>query len=53
MTTNVLNYELPTELIAQAPNLERSNSRLMVITKSSGDIQHTTFATLVSQSILK
>ena len=46
MTTNVLNYELPTELIAQAPNLERSNSRVMVITKSSGDIQHTTFANL-------
>ena len=46
MATNILNYQLPSALIAQTPMLERSNSRLMVITKSTGNIQHTTFSRL-------
>jgi len=36
-------YDLPEELIAQDPLLDRSSSRLMVIGKNSGDIEHKTF----------
>lgn len=37
------NYELPTELIAQYPASERDQSRLMVIHRDSGKIEHKVF----------
>lgn len=36
-------FELPKELIAQEPLLERDSSRLLVLDKISGDIKHSTF----------
>ncbi|MBR1875914.1 MAG: S-adenosylmethionine:tRNA ribosyltransferase-isomerase, partial [Lachnospiraceae bacterium] len=36
-------YELPEELIAQDPLLKRDNSRLMVLDKDTGRVQHRHF----------
>jgi len=36
-------YDLPEELIAQDPLLKRSDSRLMVLNKETGDIEHKHF----------
>lgn len=40
-------YDLPEELIAQDPLVDRSSSRLMVLGKESGEIQHKTFTDLL------
>lgn len=40
-------YELPQELIAQDPLLDRSSSRLMVLDKYTGEIQHKIFKNIV------
>lgn len=39
-------YELPQELIAQEPLEKRSNSRLLVLDKKNGEIEHRTFTEL-------
>jgi S-adenosylmethionine:tRNA ribosyltransferase-isomerase len=36
-------FELPKELIAQEPLMERDTSRLLVLDKKSGEIKHSTF----------
>ena len=36
-------YDLPEELIAQDPLEKRSNSRLMILDKKSGDVTHRHF----------
>ena len=41
-------YELPQELIAQDPLEDRSSSRLLVLDKKTGDIQHHIFRELVN-----
>lgn len=41
-------YELPPELIAQAPLPDRDASRLMVLDRASGDIHHSTVRELAS-----
>ena len=41
-------YELPEELIAQDPLLDRSGSRLMVLDKESGAIEHHIFKEITS-----
>lgn len=43
MKTSDFYYDLPQELIAQDPLLERSSSRLMVLDKESGEIEHKIF----------
>ena len=43
MKTSDFNYELPEELIAQEPLKDRASSRLMVLNKNTGEIQHKTF----------
>lgn len=43
MTLKDFYYDLPEELIAQDPLLQRSNSRLMVIDRESSDISHKHF----------
>ncbi len=43
MRTIDFDYELPEELIAQDPLEKRSNSRLMVLDKISGDVEHRHF----------
>ena len=46
MDTSELDYELPSELIAQHPPRRRDASRLLVYDRSSGDVRHRTFAEL-------
>ena len=40
-------YELPKELIAQTPLLDRTSSRLLVLNKETGKIEHKTFKNLI------
>jgi S-adenosylmethionine:tRNA ribosyltransferase-isomerase len=46
MKSNELDYELPSELIAQRPTDRRDASRLLVYDRGSGAIRHRTFAEL-------
>ena len=46
MDTSELDYDLPSELIAQHPAERRDASRLLVFDRSSGDVRHRTFAEL-------
>ena len=43
MKLSEFNYELPAELIAEYPTEERDESRLMVINKNEGTIEHKEF----------
>ena len=47
MRTADFYYDLPEELIAQDPLLNRSSSRLMHLDKKTGEIQHTDFKHIV------
>ncbi len=46
MRTELFDYELPEELIAQRPLIRRDGSRLMVVDRFSGSISHRTFRDL-------
>lgn len=46
MRKELFNFDLPPELIADAPAQERSGSRLLVLDKSRGAIQHRQFTAL-------
>ena len=48
MKTNDFNYELPLELIAQTPIKERDHSRLLVLDKKTGEINHERFDNIIS-----
>lgn len=48
MRTADFYYDLPEELIAQDPLVDRSSSRLMHLDKKSGEIQHTDFKHIVN-----
>lgn len=43
LKVDLFDFELPEELIAQTPLEDRSSSRLMVLNKESGDIEHSVF----------
>ena len=43
MKTSDFYYELPKELIAQDPLEDRSSSRLMIVDKETGELQHRHF----------
>ena len=47
MRTQDFDFYLPEELIAQDPLLDRSSSRLMVLDKYTGEIQHKVFRDIV------
>jgi S-adenosylmethionine:tRNA ribosyltransferase-isomerase len=47
MNVSEFTYELPVELIAQEPIEERQLSRLMVLDKKSGEIEHRVFKDIV------
>lgn len=47
MKTEDFNYYLPEELIAQHPLESRSSSRLMVVHKSTGEIEHKHFTDII------
>jgi S-adenosylmethionine:tRNA ribosyltransferase-isomerase len=44
MKVELFDFDLPEELIAQVPLEDRTASRLMVLKKNSGQIEHTTFS---------
>ncbi len=48
MNVSEFNFDLPQELIAQDPLENRSSSRLLVLDKETGDIQHKNFRDLLS-----
>jgi S-adenosylmethionine:tRNA ribosyltransferase-isomerase len=47
LKTSDFYFDLPEELIAQTPLEDRSNSRLMVLDKESGEIQHRVFKDII------
>lgn len=47
MNVSDFNYELPEELIAQDPLLKRSDSRLMVVHRDTGEIEHKIFSDII------
>lgn len=49
MTTKDFYYELPQELIAQTPLKDRTASRLMVVNRTSGEIEHEHFYDIVDR----
>ena len=49
MKTADFYYDLPEELIAQDPLAERSSSRLMVLDRESGEIQHKIFKDIIDE----
>ena len=48
MTVEEFNYDLPEELIAQTPLEKRDESRLMVLDKKTGEIEHKHFKDILS-----
>ena len=48
MTVEEFNYDLPEELIAQTPLKKRDESRLMVLDKDTGAIEHQHFKDIIS-----
>ena len=48
MKTDDFNYEFPLELIAQTPIKERDHSRLLVLDKETGEINHERFDNIIS-----
>ncbi|MEG0249221.1 MAG: tRNA preQ1(34) S-adenosylmethionine ribosyltransferase-isomerase QueA [Peptostreptococcus sp.] len=47
MKTSDFNYDLPEELIAQVPIADRSSSKLMVVDKENGEIEHKIFKDII------
>ncbi len=47
MKTDDFDYNLPPELIAQTPLKDRSSSRLMVLDKKTGEIEHSKFNKII------
>ena len=47
MNINEFNYDLPEELIAQTPLKDRTSSRLLVLNKENGEIQHHNFCDII------
>ena len=47
LRTTDFDFDLPDELIAQRPPAERGQSRLLVLSRETGAIEHTSFARLV------
>ena len=47
MKTSDFDYELPEELIAQTPLKDRASSRLLVLDKNTGDVEHKHFKDII------
>ena len=47
MKTDDFDYNLPEELIAQVPLKDRASSRLMVLHKRTGEIEHRHFKNII------
>ncbi len=48
MKTNDFDYELPSELIAQTPLEKRDESRLLVLDKETGEVEHKKFYDIIN-----
>jgi S-adenosylmethionine:tRNA ribosyltransferase-isomerase len=48
MKTSDFNYNLPEELIAQTPLEKRSESKLLVVSKNSLDLEHNKFSNIIN-----
>ena len=48
MTVEEFDYDLPSELIAQTPLKKRDESRLMILDKKTGEIEHKHFRDIIS-----
>lgn len=48
MKTSDFDYDLPDELIAQTPLEKRDDSKLLVLDKESGDIEHSKFSNITN-----
>lgn len=48
MNVNLYDFELPEQLIAQTPLLDRTASRLLTLNKDSGEINHQTFPDIIN-----
>ena len=48
MNIDDFNYELPKELIAQTPLIERSSSRLLILNKENGNVTHEHFYNIIN-----
>ena len=48
MNLNDFDYYLPEELIAQTPLKDRSSSKLLVLNKNTGDVEHHHFSDIIS-----
>lgn len=48
MSTEEFNYDLPEELIAQTPLINRSSSKLLVMDRFTGEIEHKHFEDILS-----
>ena len=49
MNVKDYDYDLPEELIAQDPLEDRSSSRLMVLDRQTGDVEHRHFTDILDQ----
>ncbi|WFD09267.1 tRNA preQ1(34) S-adenosylmethionine ribosyltransferase-isomerase QueA [Tepidibacter hydrothermalis] len=47
MKTSDFNFDLPEELIAQVPLQKRDESRLMLLNKETGDVEHKVFKNMI------
>ncbi|MFC9712767.1 tRNA preQ1(34) S-adenosylmethionine ribosyltransferase-isomerase QueA [Paenibacillus sp. NPDC056933] len=47
MNVNLYDFELPEQLIAQTPLLDRTASRLLTLNKESGEVKHHTFPDII------
>ncbi|WP_096440366.1 tRNA preQ1(34) S-adenosylmethionine ribosyltransferase-isomerase QueA [Alteribacter populi] len=48
MDVSQFDFELPDELIAQTPLLEREKSRLLVLDRNNGSVEHRNFSDIIS-----
>ena len=48
MKTDDFDFELPLELIAQSPILKRDESKLLVLDKETGKMEHKHFHDIIS-----
>lgn len=49
MKTEDFNYDLPVNLIAQSPLERRDSSKLMILDKTTGDIKHSKFDSIIDE----
>ena len=50
MNTKDFYYHLPEELIAQDPLDDRTSSRLMLLDKKTGEVDHKSFSNIIDYS---